>query len=500
MILEAFIRGAVALVEPEVILFMFLGVVVGLILGIIPGISAMIGIVLVMPFIYKMSPWIALPFILALMSVGYTGGAISAILVGIPGIPPNAATVIDGYPMTRKGEGGRAIGAAVMASMAGGVAGVPISLLIIPLIIPVVLAFRWPELFMMMLLGLSFISLMTAGSIIKGLISGAMGLIVSLVGLYSLTGEPRLTFGTLFLFDGVRMIPMFLGLFGIAELIDMLVRGETTIAQVETIRVKLRDVLQGVQDVIHYRLLWLRCTIIGYIIGLLPGVGAPTATFICYGQAKAISKNPEKFGTGCVEGVIAPESANNAKEAGALLTTLAFGIPGSAVMALLLGVFMLLGLKPGPGMVLDHLDLTINMMLTIVVANIVGGFICFFAAPYLVRIAWVRMDFLFPLILVIVFFGAYASVEEMPDLIVALLFGLLGFFMMRFGYSRPALTLGFVLGTLFESYLFLSLQSRGPLFFVTPISLVMIAILVGLYTYRPLMPVFTRWFRRGKKA
>ncbi len=498
--LEAFIQGAAGLLQPTPLLMVLLGVIAGLILGIIPGIGSMVGVVLVMPFIYKMDPWVALPFILALMTVTFTAGSISAILINIPGTPPNAATLIDGFPMTRKGEGGRAIGAAVMASMAGGVAGVPLSLVMIPLIIPLVLAFGWAELFIVILMGLSFIALLAGGSAIKGLISGATGLIFSFVGLQALSGYPRLTFGTLFLYDGFHMIPLFLGFFGMAELIDMLVRRETTIAQVEITKLKLSDIFEGAKDVFRHWGLWLRCTIIGHIVGVIPGTGAQTATFVCYGQAKAISKNPEKFGTGCVEGVIAPESANNAKEAGSLLTTLSFGIPGSPVMALLLGVFMLLGLQPGPGMLLEHLDLSMNMMLTIVVANIAGGVICFFAAPYLARVAKVRMDFLFPVILVFVFFGAYAPFKEMLDLIVALFFGVLGFFMIRFGYSRAALVLGYVLGYAFEFYLFLGLKTGGALFFASPIGLVLIAIIVRLYAYHPLRPVFARWFRRGKKA
>ncbi len=482
---EAFFQGALNLFEPMVLLAWLAGTLIGLALGVTPVIGGITGAALFLPFVFKMDPVIALPFLLAMMSVCYTGGAITSILINIPGTGANAPTLIDGYPMTRKGEGGRAIGAAVTASGLGGAATVPIALVMIPLIIPLVLALWTAELFFLVVLGLSFLAILSRGGQIKGLIAGGLGVFLSFVGYNIITGSPRFTFGILQLYDGIDVIAVILGLFGLAEVIDLAAKG-AAISMKGKLTAGRSDLVEGAKDVFRHFWLWLRCSILGYIIGIIPGIGAGMATFTAYAHAKQTSKNSEEFGTGRVEGVIAPEAANNAKEAGSVLTTLAFGIPGSTEMVILLGAFLMVGIIPGPGLLLDHLELSFTMMLTIIVSNIVAAVLCFLIAPYLIKLTTVHPRYLFPIILCIIFVGVYARAETMLQIILVVIFGLLGFFMKRFDYPRPALALGFVLGGLFEYYLHQSIMIGGSLFFLRPISLGLIALTIAVLSMDPI--------------
>ncbi|NQT31628.1 MAG: tripartite tricarboxylate transporter permease [Deltaproteobacteria bacterium] len=366
--------------------------------------------------------------------------------------------------------------------MAGGVLPAFLALAMVPLVMPIIMVFGQPEMAILILLGISFLAALTGGSAIKGIIAGMLGLLISFIGYHSITGVHRFDFNATFLYDGIELIPIALGLFGLSELFHLVMRGRTAIAP-KAGTTRLSDILVGVKDVWRHRWLWFRSTVIGYIIGIIPGVGAEVATWVCYGQAKQTSKHPEKFGTGMVEGVIAPEAANNAKEAGSLLTTMALGIPGSAIMALFLAAFLMVGVTPGPRMMVEHLPLALTLLLGIALANIVGGIICLFAAPHLVRVASVNLDFLFPGILSIALVGVYVATLSPMNFITVLIFGILGLLMKLYGYSRPALLLGFVLGGLFENYSLLSIKIYGPLFFARPIPLTLLVIMALLLSY-----------------
>jgi putative tricarboxylic transport membrane protein len=496
--LEAYGTAIATLFQPMNLLILLVAVLIGLIIGIIPGISGMTIVPILLPFLFRLPVEMALILIIALDAVVFTGGGITAILLNIPGTPPSAAIMLDGFPMTQKGEGGRAIGAAVTSSMAGGVVPVFLALAMVPLVLPIIMAFGQPEMAVLVLLGISFLAALTGGSVTKGMIAGMLGLLLSFVGYHSITGVHRFSFGTAFLYDGFELIPLALGLFGLSELFHLVMRGETAIAQRATAR--LSGVLEGVKDVWRQKWLWFRSTIIGYIVGIIPGIGAEVATWVSYGQAKQTSKHPEKFGTGVVEGVIAPEAADNAKEAGSLLTTMALGIPGSAIMALFLAAFLMVGVIPGPAMMVEHLPLALTLLLGIALANIVGGVICLFAAPHLARVASVNLDFLFPVILIVALAGVYVATLSPMNFIVALAFGLLGLVMRRYGYSRPALLLGFVLGGLLENYSLLSIKIYGPLFFFRPIPLTLLIIMILLLNYPYLKKVSLRLRRRLTKA
>ena len=498
MLAEAFIEALQYFARPEFLLMVFAGVVIGLVFGIIPGLSSIVAGSLLLPLIFGMRPEQALPLLMAVFSVTFTGGSITAILLNVPGTPTNVATLLDGYPMTQKGEGSRALGAALMSSGTGGILTVFFALAMIPLVLPLVRAIGSAELVFLILMGITFIAVLGRGSMLKGLMAGGAGLILSFIGLHRITGALRFTLGTTHLVSGLAVIPVALGLYALPEMIALATRGGT-IVQREAPVVTGQAVIDGAKDVFRHWGLWLRSCIIGYVIGVIPGVGAPTATFVTYGQAKQISKHSEKFGTGIVEGVIAPESANNAKESGALLTTLALGIPGSAEMALLLAALLLLGERPGPEMLTIHLSLSLSLILVIAMANVLGTAICFMFASRLAKVATIPAKLLVPTVLVLVFIGAFAYEEQLADIGVLLTFGLLGLAMRRYDFSRPALFLGYILGDLFEKYLFIAYAVDGPLFFLTPISMSIIFVIIALSVFGPLKNLITRRLQRGTR-
>lgn len=496
--IDAYGVAIATLFQPMSLLIILFGVIAGLIVGVIPGIGGIMLCALFLPFLFRMPPEIALLLLITIQSVVFTGGSISAILVGIPGTGPNAATLLDGFPMAQKGKGAQACGAAITSSMAGGVVPVALALVMIPLLMPIIMAFGQAEMAILVLVGVSFLAILGGKSATRGILAGMLGLLISLIGFHGMTGIHRFSFGSRFFFDGIELVPVAVGLFGLAELISAISKGQATIIK-EAAATSLSGVLQGVKDVWRHKWLWFRSTIIGYIIGVIPGVGADVAVFVCYGQAKQTSKNPEEFGTGRVEGVIAPEAANNAKESGALLTTMAFGVPGGAIMAITLSAFMIVGVTPGPRMLVDHLPLALTLLLGIALANVMGGAIALVSIPQLAKVARLHVDYLFTAIVIIALVGAFVTAANMTNVMVAVVFGVLGLFMKKYDYPRAALLLGFVLGNQFEMYALLSIKIYGPLFFLTPISLTLIAIIVLLLFYPSLRRVLPSFQRRLKK-
>ena len=469
--IEAFIQGGLQLFVPITFTLIIVGATVGLILGVIPGLGAIIGCALVLPFIFGAKPEVALPLMVAIASTSVTGGSIPAVLLNIPGTDVNAATLIDGFPMTQKGMGGRALGAALASSGMGGVIGVFMALALMPMVITIVMVFGTPEQFALVLLGIAFIGVLGAGSLTRGFISGLLGILISLIGFQANTGLSRFTFGTTFLYDGIGLIPFALGVFALPELIDLAQRG-AIVQQAKISKRIAQDIMEGVKDIFRHFWLFVRSNIIGFLIGVIPGIGGSAAVFVAYGQAVRTSKHPERFGTGIVEGVIAPEAA--------------FGIPGSAVMAVILGGFISVGLVPGPGMLTDHLDLSFNLLMTTAIANIIGVVICFALIRHIAKVAYVSADYLVPIIAVFVFAGAFAYREYLMDIIVVFVVTILGYCMKKFGYSRPALLLGFILGYMFEKNLFISLSVYGPDFLLRPIVLSIIVIVVLIAAFDPI--------------
>ncbi|WP_295638022.1 tripartite tricarboxylate transporter permease [uncultured Mailhella sp.] len=466
--LENLLSGLGLCLTPSVLFWTTFGAVLGLVLGIIPGLGSLIGMALCLPFVFKMDPMEAMPFLAALSATGFTGGSITAVLLGVPGEAANIVTTFDGYPMTQKGQGARAIGAALTSSLVGGVIAVFMAMGMMFIIMPLVMLVTSKEMVFIILAGLSFICLLGKGEKIKSLISGCLGILLSCVGLVSVSGEIRFTFDNPFLFDGFSIIPVTLGLFAVPPLIALAMKGGSGTISNSKAKVSIRDTFEGVKDVLRYKWLCLKCSVIGYFFGVMPGVGAQAAVFVAYGHAKSSAANPDDFGTGDVQGVIAPESCNNAKESGSWLTTLALGIPGSATGAVGLGALVLLGIMPGPSMFTDHLDLTICVFGTLATANVIGFICCLPVVSYLARISLIPGRILVPLVLVIIVLGAYATRGLMADVYILLFFSCLGLLLNRFNFNTGSMLLGFILGDLFETYLFISLQANGWTFFMNP--------------------------------
>jgi TctA family transporter len=472
--LDAFLSAAGQIANPAVLLAMALALPVGLIVGLLPGLSGLSAFAFLIPFTFGMSPLVGLAFLLASYAAVSQGGSMTAILIGVPGEVPNAATVIDGYQMAKQGRAGEAIGAALTGSALGGLFGCLILGILLPVMQPVILSFASPENFFVSLIGIAFIAVLSAGAPVKGLISGALGVFLSLFGYDPIEGVPRFWLGYDYLLDGMRLIPLALGLFAIPEILALMSTGKA-IAQVDKLEpISFRQTIAGARAVFRHFGTFLRSSAIGSVVGIMPGVGASTATFVAYAAARQTSATPDAFGKGAIEGVIAPESASNAKEGGAMVPTLALGIPGSAAMALLLGAFLILGLQPGPEFLAKHLDIGFALVMILAIANVGSSVMMFALSKTLVYVTRVPGHVLAPVLLVLVVIGAYAAENNLGDVVFVFVFGALGLAMERLGYNRPALLLGFVLGETLERHLEVSLAAHGPLFFLRPISLAII--------------------------
>jgi TctA family transporter len=470
------VKAAIIMTDPNRLMFLSLGVLIGLIVGVIPGLGGLVGLSLLLPFTFDMDPYTAMAFLIGLSAVVATADTIPAILFGVPGTVGSAATILDGFPMAKKGEAGRAFGAAFTASVLGGLFGAILLGVSIPILQPVMLKIASPELLAFCLFGLSLVVVLGGGAPVKGCVATCVGLIIATIGEDPNTATARWTLDSIYLSDGLPVVPLALGLFAIPEIADLVINRSKITNKNITMGSRWSQ-FQGVKDVITRPFLTLRCSAIGSFLGAIPGLGAAVIDWIAYGHAARTEKGAgETFGKGDVRGVIASESSNNAKEGGALVPTIVFGVPGSASMALLLGAFLIHGLVPGPDMLTTHLDVTYTLVWSIAIANILGAGICFAFANQLAKIAQIPIGILAPVILSITFIGAFSSSRQWGDLIAMLIIGLLGWIMKRLGWPRPPLLLGFVLGALVERYMFISVTRYGGDWLSRPIVMVVLVI------------------------
>jgi putative tricarboxylic transport membrane protein len=448
---------------------MLLGIAIGFVVGILPGLGGPTALALMIPFTFKMQPVEAFAFLLGMASVAATTGDITSILIGIPGEPTTAAVIVDGYPLTRKGEAGRALGAVLVSSLMGSIFGAFSLAAAIPIVRPLVLTFGSPEFFMLSIVGLTFVASLSRGSLLKGLAAGAIGLFLATIGRCPINGIQRFTFGQTFLWDGIGLVPLTVGFFAIPEIIDLAVTG-TSIAGGSAS--KLGGIMEGVKDALRHWWLVIRCSAIGSFIGTIPGMGAATTQWLAYAHAVQSSKNKEQFGKGCIEGVLGPGAASNSTLGGMLITTTAFGVPISTMMAILLGAFLVQGVLPGPDMLVPepkgHLALTFSFVWTIVVSNIITVSACFLFLNQLVKLTRIRGSLLVPFLILLTYLGAFAEKNAFEDVLLVLLFGVLGWVMTRVDWPRPPLILGLVLGPLAEKRLFLSIDNYGLAWLLHP--------------------------------
>lgn len=457
---------------------MALSAIIGMIIGFIPGIGGNFMLAIMIPFVFGMEPFAAIALLLGGHAVTHTGGAITSILFNTPGNGPNAATCFDGFPLAKKGEAGRALGIAMTASSLGGIFGAIVMLLLIPVVRPIVMAFGPPEFFMMVMVGIACIAFLGGKTPAKGLAMGALGLLLSMVGQDPSTGVVRYGFGTLYLWDGVSQILVVIGIFAVGEMIHLAQQGGSIADQMSEVKVT-GGVMTGVIDVFKNWWLMVRCSSIGVLVGMIPGLGGEAAGFFAYGHAVQTSKNPEKFGTGAIEGLVAPESAHNSKEGGSLIPTIAFGVPGSSGMAILLGAFLVLGIAPGPKMLSEHLDLVFNMAWTVAVANIFGAALGLATARHMAKLTCIRNSIIVPLVLLFGVLGGYEAHNSITDILVVMVFGVMGYYMSKYGYPKAPLILGLVLGRLAEINLNMAYDLYGLAFLLRPITLVLFIIFLA---------------------
>ena len=499
--IDAFFDGLLLVLQWKAFVFMLLGIGLGFWVGLLPGLGGATTLALMLPFIYTMQPVEAFAFLLGMHAVVATTGDITSVLFGVPGEAASAATILDGHAMAKKGEAGRALGAALMSSLVGAIVGAFALALAIPVVRPLVLTFGSPELFMLAIVGLAFIASLSAQGgrgMLRGFLAGGLGLLFATVGQDPQAGIARYTLDTLYLWGGLDLVPVLVGIFAIPEIIDLVVRGSSIAGERPAGKLS-KGAFEGVKDTFRHFWLTIRCSLIGTFIGVMPGMGGAVAQWMAYGHATQSARNAEErkgFGAGDVRGVLGPGAANNSKEGGSLIPTIAFGVPGSTAMAILLGGFFLLGLVPGPDMLTTHLAVTFSMVWTIVLANVITVAACFMFLNHLAALTTVRGHLLIPVILVLVFIGSYTANSHYGDILVTLLFGGIGYLMVLGGWPRAPFVLGLVLGKIAENYLYISVARYEAAWLTRPVVLVLIAIAIAVILY----PLFQTRRSAAKKT
>lgn len=481
---EAAYQGLTGILTLEPLSLLTLGVLLGTWGGALPGVGGPAQLAILLPFAMVMEPMNAIAFLIGVTTVGNTGNTFTSVLVAVPGGSGSQATVLDGYPMAQKGEAARALSAAFMVSMLGGIFGAFVLFASLPVLRPLVRSFGSPELFMFTIWGLSMLGTISAGAPLKGLVAGIIGVFISTIGQDMKSGVMRFTFEQPYLWDGISVVLISLSIFAIPEMIDLASR-KGKVAEAQQLGSGL---LEGIKDAFRHWWLMIRCSAIGVWVGVLPGLGSDVADWFAYAHARQTEKNPENFGKGDIRGVIAPESSNNAKEGGALITTLAFGIPGSTSMALLLIAFMVVGLRPGPEMLTDQLHFVFAIIWALVFSQIMASSVCWALVKPAAKICSLPFNILVPMIVALAFLSAFAAHFEMADLITLMALSVLGYLMKFFGWPRAPVVLGFVLGRKMELYLWLAVARYGVEWMTRPGVLVLFLLISGTL----LMPIIQK--------
>jgi TctA family transporter len=455
--IDGLIAGLLLTFSWPTIGYLLLGVVLGMWIGAVPGLGGAVGLALMLPFTFNMDPVPAFALLLGMYAVTSTSDSISSIMLGIPGTVASQATILDGYPLAKQGHAARAFGATYTVSAFGGIVGALLLAVSLPIILPFIFAFGVPEFFMLSVLGLTMVGVLSGQSILKGMTVALFGLLLTTIGYADATGVPRFYFGMNYLLDGIPIIPIVLGLFGIPELMELAVKN-TSISRVSRDDSSDGSMLRGIKDAWLYRWLVIRCAVLGTYVGMIPGLGAAIVDWIAYGHAVQSAADKSQFGNGDIRGVIAPETANNAHKAGALIPTVAFGIPGSIGTAILLGALVIKGLRPGPDMLTINLPLTFSMIWEIALANLVAAGLLMLLSRQIQKIAFMPGHLIVPGVIVVLLMGAWVATNSMGDWWICLAMGTLGYLMKQSGWPRPPLILALVLGGLMENNLQLSTQ------------------------------------------
>ncbi len=440
------------ILQPVVLGYLVLGVVMGLAVGVFPGLGGIAGLSLLLPFMFGMEPVLGLALMIGMVAVVPTSDTFSSVLMGIPGSSASQATVLDGFPLARKGQAARALSAAFTSSLFGGLVGAVFLTLFIVVARPLVLAFGLPEMLMISILGLSMVAVLAGRVALKGLAAAGLGMLIGTIGVADAGGSLRMaSYDFPYLTDGLQLVIVGLGIFAVPEIVSLL-RQDRSIAKDAKLGAGWMD---GVRDWFANKWLSVRCSLIGVLVGVIPGLGGSVVDWIAYGHAVQTTKDKSQFGKGEIRGVIGPESSNNAKEGGGLVPTLLFGIPGSGSMAIFIGAIALLGsgdIEVGPAMLRDNLDITYSIVWLLALANVVGTLLCIAVSGGIARLTTIRFTYLAPFLFMLIAFAAFQSGQNFEDILALFAIGLIGIFLRRFDWSRPAFLIGFVLSNPVEKF------------------------------------------------
>lgn len=485
--MEPLFSGLYALLDPSLLVLLFAATLGGVIIGALPGLNATTGAALLLPFTITMDPIPAIAILTTIYCAATFAGAITAILINTPGTSASATTCLDGFPMAQRGEAGRALGMATVSSTIGGIISVVCLMLAAPLMARMAYNFAPPEYFALTVFGISMLATIGDGTPMKNIIAGALGVLLATVGKDLLTTVERFTFGFNELSEGIGFVPVMIGIFGISELLVQAERlnMKHKLIQMKAIKLPSRE---------DYRKVWktiLRSSGIGTFIGILPAEGATVASMIGYNEARRWSKTPEEFGKGAVEGIAGSEAANNSATGGAMVPTLALGIPGSPTAAVILAGLMVHGLQPGPTMFTQQAEFAYAIFWAMLLVNVMFIFVGLFGAKIFARVTFVPVQILWPIVFTFSIVGAYALDQSMLDVYIALASGVIGYFMRRFGYSVVPLAIGLILGGMLEKRLgqsLIMLDDQWWLMFTRPLSLLFFVLtilaLFGPYFWR----------------
>jgi putative tricarboxylic transport membrane protein len=480
--------------QPVNLLYAFGGVLIGTVVGVLPGLGPAATLSLLLPISFQMTPTGAIILLAGIYYGCMYGGSTTSILINVPGEAASVVTCLDGYQMALQGRAGPALGIAAIGSFIAGTVGTLLVMLVSPLLANVALRFGPPEFTSLIIMSFMVLTYIVKGSMVKGLMMASIGVFLSTVGLDPVSGSNRFTYNILELMDGIGFPAVIMGLFGISEVLINLEASETR----NILRTKIKNIVPTIKDLKSSVAPIFRGSILGFFIGIIPGGGTVLASFMSYGIEKKVSKNPDKFGTGVIEGVAGPEAANNAAAIGHMVPLLSLGIPTSPVIAILLGALMMHGIDPGPMLMVKHADLFWGVIFSMYVGNVmllmlnlplVGLWVQFLRIPY---------SMLFPLILLFCLIGAYSIANSVVDVFIMLLFGVLGYLFRKTDYEGAPLILGLVLGSIFENAFRQSLMlSDGSflIFFYRPISLLFIVIAIILLV----IPIIG-WFKKGTSS
>ncbi|MGA1206832.1 MAG: tripartite tricarboxylate transporter permease [Litorivicinaceae bacterium] len=479
---EAAIQGLEGILQWKAFGLMIIGILISSTLVAMPGIGSKTAIALLLPFAFVLNKYEAIALIVSVWAVSNTANSITAILFSVPGGGGSQATIMDGYPMAKNGEAARALAAAFTSSAIGGVVGAIVLLAAIPVLRPLVLLLGPPEFFMLVMMGVVMVGALSGKAPLKGIAVGVFGLAISLIGIQEQSGEPRYTFEYIYLFDGIGLVPLTIGLFAIPELVALAAR-KGTISDVS-----LGDIgagrLQGIKDAFTHWWLVVRSSIVGVWVGIIPGLGSSVADWFAYGHALQTCKGArETFGKGDVRGVIAVDAATNAKEGGALIPTLAFGIPGSSTLALIFAGLLIVGITPGREILTTQLDVTFSIIWLLIISSILTSLLCLAFVKQMAQATTLRPSILVPMVLAMAVLGSFAHSNRLEDVAVMIIFGLIGLVLRATGWPRPPLLLGLVLGPLAERFMWTSYQIYEFGFLLRPGVLIIFGLLVVSLAY-----------------